>query len=196
MHQILGGLKKGLVFIISAPAGTGKTTLVRMIREEFHCVVESVSFTTRPPRPNEIPGRDYHFISIEEFKEKIAEGEFLEYAQVFGNYYGTSRKYVESQQEKGKHVVLVIDTQGALNLMDKVEAAFIFISPPNLDELRARLIARRSETDEAIEHRLSWAEKEMALIPRYDYHIVNDNLKTAYDALRSILIAEEHRNRS
>lgn len=196
MHQILGGLKKGLVFIISAPAGTGKTTLVRMIREEFHCVVESVSFTTRPPRPNEIPGRDYHFITVEEFKEKISEGEFLEYAQVFGNYYGTSRKYVESQQDKGKHVVLVIDTQGALNLMDQIEAAFIFISPPNLDELRARLIARRSETDEAIEHRLSWAEKEMSLIPRYDYHIVNDNLKTAYDALRSILIAEEHRNRS
>lgn len=188
-------MKKGLVFVVSAPAGTGKTTLVRMLLEEFHQVVESVSFTTRPPRPNEIPGRDYHFISSEEFKQKIAEGEFIESANVFGNYYGTSRKFVEAQQEKGKHVVLVIDTQGALQLRGQIDAVFIFISPPSIEELRARLYRRRSETEEAIEHRLSWAEKEIALAEKYDYHIVNDNLKTAYDVLRSILIAEEHKNR-
>ncbi len=185
----------GLVFVISAPAGTGKTTLVRMLMEEFQRVVESVSFTTRPPRENEVPERDYHFISEAEFEKKIKEGEFIEYAKVFGNYYGTSMKFLESQQEKGKHVILVIDTQGALQLKKKLDAVFIFISPPSLEELRARLYRRRSESEEAIEHRLSWAEKEMALAPKYDYHIVNDNLKVAYEALKSILIAEEHRNR-
>ncbi len=186
---------KGLVFVISAPAGTGKTTLVRMLIEEFHRVVESVSFTTRNPRPNETPGRDYNFITAKQFEKKIDEGEFLEYAKVFHNYYGTSKKFVEAQQEKGKHVVLVIDTQGALQLMGKWDAIYIFISPPSLDELRARLCRRKSESEDAIEHRLSWAEEEMALASKYNYHIVNDNLKTAYEALRSILIAEEHRNR-
>lgn len=188
-------MKKGLIFVISAPAGTGKTTLVRMLLEEFHHVIESVSFTTRPIRSNEVAGRDYNFITEEEFKEKITEGEFLEYAQVFGYFYGTSGKFVDSQIEKGKHVILVIDTQGALHLLGKIDAVFIFISPPSLEELRTRLYRRKSETEEAISHRLSWAEKEMALAEKYDYHIVNDHLKTAYDALRSILIAEEHKNR-
>ena len=188
-------MKKGLVFVISAPAGTGKTTLVRMLLEEFHNVVESVSFATRSPRANEVEGRDYYFISQKEFEKKIDEGEFLEYAKVFDHYYGTSRKFVEAQQQKGKHVVLVIDTQGALQLMNQLEATFIFISPPSLEELMARLYRRRSESDAAIAQRLSWAEKEMALSEKYDYHIVNDNLKTAYDVLRSILIAEEHKNR-
>ncbi len=188
-------MKKGLVFVVSAPAGTGKTTLVRMLLEEFHHhAVESISFTTRPPRSNEVAGRDYNFITTSEFEQKIEEGEFLEYAQVFGNYYGTSRKFVQAQQEKGKHVILVIDTQGALQLRGQLEAVFIFISPPSLEELRSRLYRRKSETEEAIEHRLSWAEKEMALSKKYDYHIVNDHLKTAYDVLRSILIAEEHKN--
>lgn len=188
-------MRKGLIFVISAPAGTGKTTLVRMLREEFHNVVESISFTTRPPRPNEVPGRDYNYITLSEFKQKIKEKEFLEYAEVFHNFYGTSKKFVEGQLEKGKHVILVIDTQGALQLVEELEAVFVFISPPSLEELRARLYRRRSETEEVIETRLSWAEKEMALAANYDYHIVNDHLKTAYDALRSILIAEEHRNR-
>jgi guanylate kinase len=188
-------MKAGLLFVVSAPAGTGKTTLVRMLLDEFHQVVESVSFTTREPRQNEIPGRDYFFISTEEFEAKIAQGEFLEYAKVFNHYYGTSSVFVASQQHKGKHVILVIDTQGAMQLMGKLDAVFIFISPPSLEELRARLYRRRSETDEAIAHRLSWAEKEMALFNRYNYHIINDDLKTAYQVLRSILIAEEHKNR-
>jgi guanylate kinase len=114
---------------------------------------------------------------------------------VFDHFYGTSRKFVNAQEEKGRHVILVIDTQGALQLRKKLDAIFIFISPPSLEELRARLYRRKSETDQAIEHRLSWAEREIALAQKYDYHIVNDHLKTAYDALRSILIAEEHKNR-
>jgi guanylate kinase len=193
MAKLLGGLKKGLVFVVSAPAGTGKTTLVRMLCQEFDCIVESVSFTTRKPRANEIPGRDYHFISYAEFEKKLKENEFLEYAQVFNNYYGTSRLFVESEQKKGKHVILVIDTQGALQLMGSYTASFIFISPPSIAELRSRLSSRRSETQEAMEQRLSWAEKEMALRDRYDYNIINEDLQIAYQALRSIIIAEEHK---
>ncbi len=193
MTQILGGLKKGLAFVVSAPAGTGKTTLVRMLIEEFSCVVESVSHTTRSPRPNEVEGRDYFFISRLEFEKKIQAGEFLEYAEVFGHLYGTSRKFVVDRQERGKHVILVIDTQGALQLMEKMEATFIFISPPSLEELKSRLHRRKSETEEAMAQRLSWAQKEISLASRYHYHIINDHLKVAYEVLRSILIAEEHK---
>src|SRR3990167_8863008 len=148
MSKVLGALKKGLIFVISAPAGTGKTTLVRMLQKEFDCITESVSYTTRHPRPAEISGQDYHFISVAEFEKKIDEGDFLEYAQVFGNYYGTSRSFVEQKQQEGKHVILVIDTQGALQLIGFLEAAFIFISPPNLEELKSRLQSRRSESRE------------------------------------------------
>ncbi len=195
MKDVLGGLSRGLAFVISAPAGTGKTTLVRMLCKRFDCIVSSVSFTTRRPRKNEVQGRDYHFISREEFTKKMAEGEFLEYAEVFGHYYGTSKTFVEAEQLAGKHVVLVIDTQGAIQLMGSFDATFIFISPPNLTELGNRLRARRSETDATLEHRLSWAEKEMALASKYDYHIVNERLHVAYEVLRAIFIAEEHRNR-
>lgn len=196
MHRLLGGRKEGLIFVVSAPAGTGKTTLVRMLTEEFACVIESVSYTTRPARANEVPGRDYHFISQAEFEKKIAEKDFLEYAKVFDRYYGTSKSDVAKFQKEGKHVVLVIDTQGALQLMGKLNAVFIFIQPPHIMELRKRLENRKSESAEAIEQRLSWAEKEIALAPRYDYLIVNDNLKTAYETLRAIVIAEEHRTKS
>lgn len=192
---ILGGLKKGLVFVISAPAGTGKTTLVRMLIDEFDCIVESVSFTTRKPRAAEVDGRDYHFISESEFEKMIQRGEFLEYARVFGYYYGTSKRNVEQKLEQGKHVALVIDTQGAMQLKKLLDATYIFICPPNLDELKKRLHGRKSETQEAIETRLSWAEKEIEAAKHYDYQIINENLKTAYEILRSILIAEEHKTR-
>ncbi|EKE07949.1 MAG: hypothetical protein ACD_17C00434G0003, partial [uncultured bacterium] len=188
-------VKKGLIFVISAPAGTGKTTLVRMLREEFPRVEESVSFTTRLPRSNERPGLDYHFITLQEFEKKIQAGEFLEYAKVFGHYYGTSRPLVDERTSLGKHIVLVIDTQGALQLMDQLNAVFIFLSPPSIDELKSRLRHRNEDSDAEIRLRLSWAEKEMKMASRYSYHIVNDNLKQAYDVLRSIFIAEEHKNR-
>lgn len=192
-QKVLGNLKKGLVFVVSAPAGTGKTTLVRMLCSEFPCVVESVSYTTRSIRAGETPGVDYHFISKEEFQKKIKEGEFLEYAQVFDQFYGTSKNLVESFQAKGKHVILVIDTQGALQLKEKLPAIFLFIRPPSLEELRNRLISRKSDSMESIENRLSWAKKEMEMASHYDYEIINEDLKTAYQIFRSIVIAEEHR---
>ncbi|HSW86383.1 MAG TPA: guanylate kinase [Rhabdochlamydiaceae bacterium] len=193
IDKLLGNLSKGLVFVLSAPAGTGKTTLVRMLRDEFPCVAESISCTTRPPRPGEIPGKDYHFLTVEEFEDKIKKEDFLEYAKVFDNYYGTSKEFVLAQQEKGKHVILVIDTQGAMQLKGKIPAVFVFVSPPSLQELRERLFKRQTESMEHIEQRLSWAKNEMSMAVHYDYHIVNENLHTAYEVLRSILIAEEHR---
>lgn len=196
MVKVLGELKQGLIFVISAPAGTGKTTLVRMLQKEFSCVIESISYTTRAPRPGEVSGRDYHFIAVEEFEKRIRDQEFLEYATVFGNFYGTSKKFLEEQQKLGKHVLLVIDTQGALQLMGRLKACFIFIKPPSMEALKQRLHARKSESEIAMNERLSWAKKEMELSSKYDYLIVNDELLTAYDVLRSILIAEEHRIRS
>lgn len=195
--KILGNLSRGLVFIISAPAGTGKTTLVRMLLGEFNCIAESVSCTTRPIRPGEVPGKDYHFLKEVEFSAKEAAGDFLECAEVFGNWYGTSQEYVQKSQDAGKHVFLVIDTQGAMQLKRKgFSAIYVFLSPPSLKELKQRLEKRQTESVETIEKRLSWAEKEIGMARYYDYHIVNDDLNSAYAILRSIVIAEEHRVRS
>ncbi len=194
--KILGNLSHGLVFIISAPAGTGKTTLVRMLINEFDCIAESVSCTTRKIRPGEIPGRDYFFLTDEEFNAKKSAGDFLECAEVFGHQYGTCREYVMKNQSTGKHVFLVIDTQGAMKLKKQhFPAVYVFLSPPSQEELKQRLHKRQTENPETIEKRLSWAEQEMEMTNHYDYHIVNDNLDNAYTILRSIVIAEEHRVR-
>lgn len=195
IKRVLGNFDRGLIFVVSAPAGTGKTTLVNMLIQEFSCVVASVSFTTRKPRSGEIEGVHYYFLSEEEFANRIAKGEFLEYVKLYGNYYGTSRLWLQEQQEKGKHVILVIDTQGVMQLREKLNATSIFISPPSIEELEKRLKSRETESWDMIEKRLMWAKEEMKAQERYDYRIVNDDLATAYQVLRSILIAEEHRMR-
>ncbi len=190
--QLLGNLKKGLIFIVSAPAGTGKTTLVEKVLEEFPSVVQSVSFTTRSPRLGEVDGINYHFVTEEDFKQKISEGEFLEHVKLYGDYYGTSKKWVENQQNLGKHVILVIDTQGGLKVREMISATLIFLKPPSFEELKARLLKRKTESMEKIEQRLLWAKKEIEEGRYYDYQIVNDDLSLAYQVLKSILIAEEH----
>lgn len=194
--QPLGNLSRGLLFVISAPAGTGKTTLVNLLTNEFPCVIRSISCTTRKPRPEERDGRDYFFVSPEEFQRKLGQGEFLEHATVFGASYGTPRSFIESAQAQGQHVILVIDTQGALQLKNKVKATFIFISPPSLEELKKRLYRRSTETAQKIEERVQIARQELEKISHYDYHLVNDDLAVAYTVLKSILIAEEHRRQS
>lgn len=195
-NPLLGNTSRGLIYIISAPAGTGKTTLVTRLTQEFSSIVRSVSCTTRLPRPGEQDKIDYFFLSKAEFKAQIDQGDFLEHAQVFGDDYGTSHAFVESQQAHGKHVVLIIDTQGALQLKKKLkDAIFIFISPPSLAELKERLNKRRTETPQLIEERLAWARRELEMVHHYDYHIINDNLETAYTVLKSIFIAEEHKVR-
>lgn len=193
--KLLGNLKTGLIFVLSAPAGTGKTTLIKMLMEEFPSVVQSISFTTRPKRYNEKSGDDYIFITPEEFEQKIVDREFLEYVKLYGHYYGTSKKWVEKQQQLGKHVFLVIDTQGALQLMESLDASFIFMKPPSISHLRERLIKRNTDSEEAIEGRLAWAVKEIETAHYYEYVILNDKLENAYQVLRSIVIAEEHKVR-
>lgn len=193
-QKLLGNLSQGLLFVVSAPAGTGKTTLVRLLTKEFSCVVESVSCTTRPPRAGEEEGKDYYFLTEEAFKEKKDKGDFLESAEVFGYLYGTSEALVEAKRKEGKHVILVIDTQGAEFLQSiKFDAIYIFIAPPNLETLESRLLKRQTEDEEERVKRLSWAHKEMEISSLYDYLIVNSDLEVAYQVLKSILIAEEHR---
>lgn len=194
-QKVLGNLSRGLVFVVSAPAGTGKTTLVRMLVSEFPEVVqESVSCTTRAPRAGEVQGKDYHFLTEEEFEKKRWEGEFLEYANVFGKWYGTSRKQLEEKLLEGKHVVLVIDTQGALHLQEMgFEATYIFVAPPSLEVLKERLAKRQTESEEKRLERLSWAQKEIEQASFYDFQVVNGDLNVAYEVLKSIVIAQEHR---
>lgn len=192
---LLGNNKQGKLFILSAPAGTGKTTLVRMLTQEFPCVVASISSTTRAPRQGEVDGVDYHFITRTAFDDKVKAGEFLEHVELYGDCYGTSRSWVNKQLAEGKHVILVIDVQGARLLRDKVKAVTIFVSPPSLEELERRLKRRKTEDASVIEQRLLWAKKEMEARDGYDYQIVNDDLAVSYQILRSILIAEEHHNR-
>lgn len=194
-HKLLGNHSHGHLFVLSAPAGTGKTTLVEMLTQEFDCVKRSVSCTTRPKRPNEVDGVDYNFLTEEAFVKKINEGQFLEHVTLFGYHYGTSRHQVEKLRSEGKHVFLVIDTQGALHLMGQVAATFIFVLPPSFEELARRLQERGTENYESLSKRLHEAEREIATSTAYHYVIVNDELKTAYEVLKSIVIAEEHRIR-
>jgi len=192
--KVLGNRSRGLAFILSAPAGTGKTTLVAMLEREFDSIINSVSYTTRAPRKGEREGTDYSFISQEDFQKKIEQNEFLEYACVFAKYYGTSRIWVEDQLRQGKHVFLVIDTQGARKLMDiKFPAISIFVHPPSMEELSRRLVKRETESAEDAKKRLAQAEREIAEAKYYDYEIINCNLNIAYEVLRSIVIAEAHK---
>jgi guanylate kinase len=187
------GPRRGILFVVSAPAGTGKTTLVEMLTQEFPAVKASVSCTTRKPRTGEVDAKHYFFLSEDEFHRRLQAGDFLEHVRLFDNYYGTSHRFIEQELQKGNHVVLTIDTQGALRLKGKVPAIFIFIAPPSIHELRRRLTDRKTESEENINSRIAWAERELQAAPQYDYQIINDNLKHAYEALRSIVIAEEHR---
>ena len=181
---------KGILFIISAPAGTGKTTLVDMLLKEFDRIERTITYTTRKPRKDETEGQDYFFITKEAFEQK--KSDFLEWAEVFHDDYGTSKAAVLDAL-KTKHVVLVIDTQGAMHVLREMPAVSIFISPPNIKELEVRLRKRETEDEKEVTTRLSWAKKEMEMSKHYDYHIVNEDLLNAYDVLRAIVLAEEHR---
>jgi guanylate kinase len=187
-----------VVFIISAPSGSGKSTLVAAIKRLVDRLDFSVSYTTRPPRGSEENGRDYYYTSRDVFERMISRGEFLEYADVFGNYYGTAKKFLDDAIVRGHDLLLDIDVQGASQLQERLTGAVsIFILPPNRQELEKRLRRRSSAepmTDETvIKRRLETATREIEKYEKYDYILVNDQLGDSIDALKAIILNERMR---
>lgn len=187
-----GEVRRGLMLVISSPSGAGKTTLARMLMEEFETVALSVSVTTRTPRPTEADGVDYHFRSEADFKSMIAERGFLEWAKVFDHYYGTPRADTEEKLSRGLDVIFDVDWQGADALHDQMpnDCVSVFVLPPSIQALEARLAAREGSTPEIIARRMQDAKAEIRHWRRYDYCIINDNLDEAYQHLRRILLVE------
>ena len=190
-------MKNGNLFIISAPSGTGKTTILKRVIVELKNIVFSVSHTTRSPRLGEEKDVDYFFVDKSTFVTMQDQGLFLEWAEVHGNLYGTCSNTVQAITEQGIDIILDIDVQGARQLMDKLKnkGVFVFISPPSLHELEKRLVNRGTESDSVIATRLNNAHDEMKSLEYYDYVIVNDRVDQAVDELKSIIIAERSRKR-
>ena len=177
--------KKATLFILSAPGGTGKTTLANLLVNAFDDVEKNITLTTRKKRPGEVCGIDYIFIEKPSFEKKIANGELLEHSQVHKNWYGVEKSRVFSALNQGKHVILVIDVQGAEKVKSQLDAISIFLSPPSIEALKMRLEGRGASPQE-LQERIDVAEKEMQMHSRYDYHVVNDNLETALTKLKEI----------
>jgi guanylate kinase len=199
---------KPLVFIISAPSGSGKSTLVNRVRPDIPKLTFSVSYTTRPPRGSERNGLEYYFVSRDEFERMIAKDEFLEHALVFGNYYGTARRFLREAESRGTDLLLDIDVQGAEQVKEKLpEAVSIFILPPSHDELKRRLERRTRAEEElrqektpadvlhaTIQKRLDGARREIENYPKYDYILVNDRLEDSIEHLEAILACERSKH--
>jgi guanylate kinase len=185
---------EGLLYIVSAPSGTGKTTLLKRVMAFFPDVRFSISYTTRPPRPGERDGEDYHFISPAQFQQMVEEGMFAEWAEVLGNRYGTPLDSIREIQSQGIDLILDIDSQGARQVKDRFDGGvFIFILPPSLEALKQRLKARGVDEDEIIQFRVAKARDEMKQAEWYNYVVVNDNVDRAAEQLKSIIIAERCR---
>ena len=186
---------RGILLIVSSPSGAGKTTLCNRLRQEFPKIGFSVSYTTRAPRPGETDGVEYNFVSAERFQEMAAADEFAEYAMVHGNMYGTSARQVADALGQGRDLLFDIDFQGGRQLRNRFPDAvvLVFILPPSLRELEKRLRSRATDADEVIARRLKVARSELAHYDEYDYLIVNDDIKQAYDALRAVYVAALHR---
>lgn len=186
--------KQGLLFVVSAPSGAGKTTLCRAMTDSLENLTHSISYATRKPRSGEIDGRDYHFISPARFQAMIDAGDFAEWAEVHSNLYGTSRRVLDDMISKGVDVILDIDTQGAKQIKSKFNTAvFIFIMPPSLEILEERLRNRKSDHEEEINKRMRRAREEIKDFNMYDYIVVNRDFARALTEIRSIVIAERCR---
>ncbi len=184
----------GTLYIISAPSGAGKTSLVKALLEQTEQIMVSVSNTTRAARPGEVDGKDYHFTDIDTFRSMIADDAFLEHAQVFDNFYGTSQSNVIEQMAKGTDVILEIDWQGAQQVREKMpEAVSIFILPPSREELEKRLRGRNTDSEEVIARRMRDAISEMSHYGEFDYLVFNDDFNVALGELRAIILARRQR---
>ena len=185
---------EGLVFVISAPSGAGKTTLVRRVMEQIPDLHFSISYTTRPPRANEREGVDYHFVSLSHFQKMVEKGEFLEWAEVLGNRYGTAFASIKNLTFKGIDLLLDIDTQGAKKVMERVDQTIlIYILHPSLEVLRERLVKRGLDSPEMIRLRLASARADIEEARWYHYLIVNEKIEDAIEKLKAIIIAERCR---
>ncbi|MBI4265041.1 MAG: guanylate kinase [Acidobacteria bacterium] len=185
---------RGLLFIVSAPSGTGKTTLVERLVQLVPNLHMSRSYTSRPARSGERHGVDYNFIGRDRFEELARAGAFLEWADVFGNYYGTSAADTEAELARGRDVVLVIDVQGARQVRSRgIETIGIFVLPPSATALEQRLRGRSKDTEEQIRKRLDVARREVGEVTQYEYVVINDELEPAADRLRAIVLAERAR---
>lgn len=185
---------KGVLIVISGPSGAGKGTICKELIERHDNIYISVSATTRSPRAGEVDGVNYYFLTQDEFKEKVNENGFIEYANVHGNYYGTPKLNVEKMLNEGKDVILEIDIQGALQVKENFEeGVFIFILPPSMEELKRRIIKRGSETEESLMTRFKNAYKEINYVSKYNYAVVNDTLDLAVSKVEAIINAERCR---
>jgi len=194
MDRILKRKKEGLIIVISAPSGAGKTTLCKRLLQALPFLTYSVSFTTRQPRKNEIKGIDYYFVSTEEFKKMTERKEFVEWAEVHGEFYGTSSTLLNKIIEGGKDVILEVDVKGGINIKKHYpQATLIFILPPSWKELEKRLKIRGTETDEKIKKRIERAKKEVEYAGYYDYSVINDNINNTLQDLLAIIRAERCR---
>lgn len=187
--------ERGLLIVLSGPSGVGKGTVRRAIFEsEENEFQYSVSMTTRKMRPGEVEGVDYYFRSREEFEELIATGEMLEYAEYVGNYYGTPLSYVQKTLDEGKDVFLEIEVQGAKQVKEKVpDGVFIFLTPPDLTELRSRITGRGTDAADVIEERMRVAREEIEMMALYDYAVVNDEVPKAVERIKQIISSEHFR---
>ena len=186
--------KQGLLIVLSGPSGSGKNTVCDEVKKNNKNIWESISMTSRKPRKGEIDGKSYYFVTEEEFKKNIEDDNMLEYAKFAGNYYGTPKKNIQKHLDNGDDVILVIEIQGALQIKQKVaQALFVFLLPPSMKELKRRLIDRNTESSSKVMERFERAYKEINELSKYNYVIVNDNVKDAAKKLESIILAERCR---
>ncbi len=187
-------MAEGFLLVLSGPSGAGKGTVSTALMQESEDIIFSISLTTRKPRPTEIDGENYFFVDEDEFKRMIEDDELLEYAKVHNNYYATPKKFVFEQIEKGEIVLLEIDVQGALQIKKKYKnAIFIFLLPPNMDELKNRIVKRGTEKPEDIDTRFNNAFKELDFVGEYDYFVVNNTVEQAVKDIKNIIAAERLR---
>ena len=193
-HNTENVTPKGVLLVVSGPSGAGKGTICQLLREQLPDLGYSISVTTRQPRVGEVDGVNYFFKTVPQVKEMIAKGELLEYAEVYGNYYGTPRKYIEDLLNTGHDVLLEIDIQGALQIKERFpEGVFVFIVPPSLDELSARIYKRGTDSEDVIKRRMASAAGELTYAQKYDYIIVNDIAQKAANKVLTIMEAERYR---